>query len=57
MVIDKCGPDSMIYGCRKSYFFREPTAVKNYTAAKDLLQADGRAVDKMEQLLGILTNK
>jgi hypothetical protein len=41
----------MIYGVRKSYFFRSAAAVANYTAAKQLLDGDGKGTEKMALIL------
>ena len=52
--LEKCGQESMIYGVRKSYFFRSAAAVANYTAAKQLLDGDGKGTEKMGQILPLL---
>ena len=52
--LEKCGQESMIYGVRKSYFFRSAAAVANYTAAMQLLDGDGKGTEKMGQILPLL---
>jgi hypothetical protein len=52
--LEKCGQETMIYGVRKSYFFRSAAAVANYTAAKQLLDGDGKGTEKMALILPLL---
>lgn len=48
----KAGP--LIYGCRKSIFFKTGSSVKNYAMAKELMSAANLDVTKMDSIMDCL---
>eukprot|EP00969_Alexandrium_andersonii_P104296 4602895-Alexandrium_andersonii.AAC.1 len=45
---------ALVYGVRKSYFFKTTATVEQYKVAKNLLSNAGQPVSKMDAVLGLL---